>query len=148
MAIDFNKWTVKAQEAIEAGREIAVEYGHQEIDVEHLFLGLLRQNDGTTAPLLNKIGASSNNLTREVETELAKRPKVAGADLGRGLTVRLGGNGRDGQGGALGAAQKAVTQLKDEFLSTEHLLLGIAEDKGFAGGLLKSNGVTRDAILT
>jgi ATP-dependent Clp protease ATP-binding subunit ClpB len=148
MAIDFNKWTVKAQEAIEAGREIAVEYGHQEIDVEHLFLGLLRQNDGTTAPILNKIGASSGNLTREVESELAKRPKVAGADLGRGLTTRLGGNGRDGQGGALGAAQKAVGQLKDEFLSTEHLLLGITDDKGFAGGLLKSNGATRDAILT
>jgi ATP-dependent Clp protease ATP-binding subunit ClpB len=148
MAIDFNKWTVKAQEAIEAGREIAVEYGHQEIDVEHLFLGLLRQNDGTTAPLLNKIGASSGNLTRELESELAKRPKIAGADLGRGLSTRLGGNGRDGQGGALGAAQKAVAQLKDEFLSTEHLLLGIAEDKGFSGGLLKSSGASRDGILT
>ncbi|HEX8463312.1 MAG TPA: Clp protease N-terminal domain-containing protein, partial [Abditibacterium sp.] len=147
MALDFNKWTVKAQEALGEGREVAVEYSHQEIDVEHLFLGLLRQNDGSTAPILNKVGASAQTLARELETELAKRPKVSGVEPGRGLTVRLGGNGRDGQGGILGAAQKAASQLKDEFLSTEHLLLGISEDKGFSGGLLKQNGATRDAIL-
>jgi ATP-dependent Clp protease ATP-binding subunit ClpB len=148
MAINFDKWTVKAQESLGGAQNIAVEYGHQEMDVEHLLLGLLRQNEGTTAPILNKIGASAQNLAREIETELAKRPKIAGAELGRGLTHRLGGNGRDGQGGALGAAQKAVSQLKDEFLSTEHLLLGISEDKGFAGGLLKISGASRDAILT
>jgi ATP-dependent Clp protease ATP-binding subunit ClpB len=147
MAIDFNKWTVKAQEALGEAREVAVEYGHQEIDVEHLFLGLLRQNDGSTAPILGKIGASAGNLARELETELAKRPKVSGAETGRGLTIRLGGSGRDGQGGALGAAQKAMRDLKDEFLSTEHLLLGLSEDNGFSGGLLKQNGAAKQAIL-
>ena len=116
MAINFDKWTVKAQEALGEAREVAVEYGHQEIDVEHLFLGLLRQNDGSTPPILGKIGANATHLARELETELAKRPKVSGAETGRGLTIRLGGNGRDGQGGALGAAQKAMRELKDEFL--------------------------------
>ena len=148
MAINFDKWTVKAQEALGGAQNVAVEYGHQEMDVEHLLLGLLRQNEGTTTPILNKIGASAQNLAREIETELAKRPKIAGAELGRGLTLRLGGQGRDGQGGVLGAAQKAVGQLKDEFLSTEHLLLGLADDSGFAGGLLKQSGATREAILT
>ncbi len=147
MAIDFNKWTVKAQEALEGARETTVEYGHQEMDVEHLFLALLRQNEGTTAPILGKIGASAPALSRELEQELARRPKIAGAELGRGLTVRLGGPGRDGQGGVLGAAQKSAAQLKDDFLSTEHLLLGISDDKGFSGGLLKSSGAAHPAIL-
>ena len=147
MALDFNKWTVKAQEALGEARERAVEYGQQEIDVEHLLLALLTQQDGTTAPLVGKIGGNLSAITRDLEQELAKRPKVAGAELGRGLTVRLGGQGHDGQGGVLKNAQNAMGQLKDEFLSTEHLLLGIADDNGFSGGLLKQNGLTKQAIL-
>ena len=147
MAMDFNKWTVKAQEALGEAREIAVEFSHQEIDVEHLLLGLLRQNDGTSAPVLGKIGANVAQIGRELESELAKRPKISGVEPGRGLSVRLGGAGRDGNGGVFGAAQSAMKTLKDEFLSTEHLLLGIAEDGGFAGGLLKQNGASKQAIL-
>jgi len=147
MALDFNKWTVKAQEALGEARERAVEYGQLEIDVEHLLLALLNQKDGTSAPLVGKIGGNVGSLVRDLERELAKRPKVQGGELGRGLTVRLGGQGRDGQGGVLKGAQNAMAQLKDEFLSTEHLLLGVAEDSGFAGGLLKQNGLTPQAIL-
>ena len=147
MAIDFDHWTVKAQEALNGAREKAVEYAQQEIDVEHLLLALLEQKDGTTAPLAGKIGANVGLLTRDLTSELAKRPKVSGVELGRGLTVRLGGQGRDGNGGVLKSAHKAMGELKDEFLSTEHLLLGLAEDNGFAGGLLKQNGLTRAAIL-
>ena len=147
MALDFNKWTVKAQEALQGAREVAVEYQQQEIDVEHLLLAMLRQNEGTTAPLLGKVGASPQTMARELEGELSKRPKVAGVEPASMLSVRLAGNGRDGQGGVLGAASKAMGQLKDEFLSTEHLLLGVAEDKGFAGGLLKSSGAGREAVL-
>jgi ATP-dependent Clp protease ATP-binding subunit ClpB len=147
MALDFNKWTVKAQEALGEARERAVEYGQQEIDVEHLLLALLTQKDGTTAPLVGKIGGNLSAITRDLEQELAKRPKVQGGELGRGLTARLGGQGRDGQGGVLKNAQNAMGQLKDEFLSTEHLLLGVAEDNGFAGGLLKQNGLTKQATM-
>jgi ATP-dependent Clp protease ATP-binding subunit ClpB len=147
MAIDFNKWTVKAQEALGEAREIAVEFSHQEIDVEHLLLGLLRQSDGTTTPILGKIGANVATIARELESELAKRPKVSGVEPGRGLSIRLGGNGRDGNGGVLKNAQNAMGTLKDEFLSTEHLLIGIAEENGFSGGLLKNNGATKQAIL-
>ena len=147
MAIDFDHWTVKAQEALNGAREKAVEYAQQEIDVEHLLLALLEQKDGTTAPLAGKIGANVQSLSRDLTSELAKRPKVSGVELGRGLTVRLGGQGRDGNGGVLKSAHKAMGELKDEFLSTEHLLLGLAEDNGFAGGLLKQNGLTRAAIL-
>lgn len=147
MALDFEHWTVKAQEALNGARDKAVEYQQQEIDVEHLLLALLEQKEGTTTPLVGKIGANAANLSRDLGAELAKRPKVSGAELGRGFTVRLGGQGRDGNGGVLKHAQNAVGQLKDEFLSTEHLLLGIAEDNGFAGGLLKQNGLSKQAIL-
>ncbi len=147
MALDFEHWTVKAQEALNGAREKAVEYQQQEIDVEHLLLALFDQKDGITTPLVGKIGANAASLTRELGSELAKRPKVSGVELGRGLSVRLGGQGRDGNGGVLKNAHNAMGQLKDEFLSTEHLLLGVAEDNGFAGGLLKQNGLTKKTIL-
>lgn len=147
MALDFNKWTVKATEALQEAREAAVQFSQQEIDVEHLFLALLLQPDGTTAPLLAKLNVSAATLAREVEQELAKRPKVQGVDPGRMLSVRLAGNGRDGNGGVLAGATKAMGQLKDEFLSTEHLLIGLTGDAGYSGGLLKQNQITQDAVL-
>jgi len=147
MAMDFDKWTMKAQEALNGARERAVEYGQQEIDVEHLLLALLTQKEGTTAPLVGKIGGNLGAITRDLEQELAKRPKVSGGELARSLSVRLGGHGHDGNGGVLKSAQNAMAQLKDEFLSTEHLLLGVADDNGFAGGLLKQNGLSKQAIL-
>ena len=147
MALDLNKWTVKAGESLQSAQSLASQYQHQEIDVEHLLLALLRQNEGTTTPLLQKLEANVATLTREVESELARRPKIQGVEAGRTLSTRLGGNNRDGTGGAIGAADKAMRDLKDEYLSTEHLLIGIALDKGFAGGLLKSNGVTHETIL-
>jgi ATP-dependent Clp protease ATP-binding subunit ClpB len=147
MALDLNKWTVKAGESLQSAQSLASQYGQQEIDVEHLLLALLRQNEGTTTPLLQKLEANVATLTREVESELARRPKIQGVESGRTLSTRLGGANHDGQGGAIGAADKAMRDLKDEYLSTEHLLIGISLDKGFAGGLLKQNGVTHETIL-
>jgi len=148
MALNLDKWTVKASEALQAAQSLAVEYHHQEIDVEHLLLGLLRQDDGTTRPLLQKLEASPETLGREVEQELARRPKQMGVEGGRMLSMRLAGTGRDGNGGVFGTANKAMGQLKDEYLSTEHLLIGLAHDNGFSGGLFKQHGVTHDKILS
>lgn len=147
MALDLNKWTVKAGEALQKAQSVAAQYSHQEIDVEHLLLALLQQEEGTTRPLLQKLEANVEYLTREVEQELARRPKQVGVEGGKMLSTRLAGSNRDGNGGVLSTAQKAMTQLKDEYLSTEHLLIGISHDKGFAGGLLRQNHVTHDAIL-
>jgi ATP-dependent Clp protease ATP-binding subunit ClpB len=58
MALDFNKWTVKAGEALQTAQSLAAQYNHQEIDVEHLLLALLQQNEGTTTPLLQKLEAT------------------------------------------------------------------------------------------
>lgn len=147
MALDLNKWTVKASEALQSAQSLAAEYNNQEIDVEHLLLALLQQSDGTTVPLLQKLEASPTTLTRELGQELAHRPKQMGVEGGKMLSTRLGGANRDGNGGVLGSATKAMGQLKDDFLSTEHLLIGITYDKGFAGGLLKQHGVTHEKIL-
>ncbi len=147
MALDFNKWTVKAGEALQSAQSLAAQYQNQEMDVEHLLLALLQQNEGTTTPLLQKLEAGTGAMTREVEQELARRPKQVGVESGRMMSTRLAGNNRDGSGGVLGGAQKAMEQLKDDYLSTEHLLLGMTHDKGFAGELLKRNGVTYESVL-
>jgi ATP-dependent Clp protease ATP-binding subunit ClpB len=147
MALDLNKWTVKAGEALQSAQSLAAEYSQQEIDVEHLLLALLSQEEGTTRPLLQKLEANVENLAHQTQQELASRPKQQGVEGGRMMSTRLAGGNRDGNGGVLQAAQKAMQQLKDEYLSTEHLLLGMTSDKGFAGGLLKQSGVTHDAIL-
>ena len=105
MALDFNKWTVKAQEALNAARDVAVEYQQQELDVEHLLLAMLRQTDGTTAPLLGKIGASPQSMARNLEGELSKRPKVAGVEPATMLSVRLAGNGARRAGRRFGRGQ-------------------------------------------
>jgi ATP-dependent Clp protease ATP-binding subunit ClpB len=147
MALDLNKWTVKAGEALQGAQSLAAEYSHQEIDVEHLLLALLNQEDGTTRPLLQKLEGNIEYLTREVQQELARRPKQIGVEGGRMMSTRLAGGNRDGNGGVLSSAQKAMNQLKDEYLSTEHLLMGLSHDNGFAGGLLKQNRITHEAIL-
>lgn len=145
--MDMNTFTVKAAEALQAAQGLAAQYNHQEIDVEHLLLALLQQSEGTTVPLLQRLEANPSVLTREVEQELARRPKQVGVDAGRMFSTRLGGGNRDGNGGVLGMSQKAMSQLKDEYLSTEHLLIGISHDNGFAGGLFKQQGVTHEKLL-
>ena len=147
MAMDLNRWTVNAGAALQEAQSLAAQYQHQEIDVEHLLLALLGQSEGTTTPLLQKLEANVGHLQHELEGELARRPKQVGVESGRMMSTRLGGPNRDGAGGVIGQAQRAMEQLKDEYLSTEHLLIGATNDNGFAGGLLKQNGVTHEKIL-
>jgi ATP-dependent Clp protease ATP-binding subunit ClpB len=147
MALDLNRWTVNASGALQEAQSLAGQYSHQELDVEHLLLALLGQSEGTTTPLLQKMEASPQVMQRELEAELARRPKQVGVEPGRMLSTRLGGANRDGMGGVIGAAQKAMEQLKDEFLSTEHLLIGATHDKGAAGDVLKRAGITHEKIL-
>jgi ATP-dependent Clp protease ATP-binding subunit ClpB len=147
MALDLNRWTVNASGALQEAQALATQYSHQEIDVEHLLLALLGQSEGTTTPLLQKLEANASSIQRELEGELARRPKQVGVEPGRTMATRLGGPNRDGNSGVIGSATQAMSQLKDEFLSTEHLLIGVTHDKGFAGSVLKQAGVSHDKIL-
>src|SRR5262245_22474509 len=137
-AFRFDKLTVKAQEAVQAAQALADRESHQQIEPEHLLAALLQQQDGIVAPLLGKLGARAEAIRRDGEAEVARLPKVSGGG-GQYVGPRLKA--------VLDAAWAEAERLKDEYCSTEHLLIGLAQEKdGAAGRLLRAAGVTPDAI--
>ncbi|MFQ5656725.1 MAG: Clp protease N-terminal domain-containing protein, partial [Candidatus Methylomirabilales bacterium] len=135
----FDQFTVKAQEATDTARRLADELGHQAIDVEHLLLALVEQSEGVVPPLLQKVGASLPLLRTTLREELERRPKVHGAGGQVYITPRLEK--------VLQAALKEASHLKDEYVSTEHLLLAIADQAGGAAErILKDAGVSKDGV--
>jgi ATP-dependent Clp protease ATP-binding subunit ClpB len=136
----MDKLTVKAQEALQEAQSIARRRDHQEIQPEHVLAALLAQQDGLVLPILQRIGADPKLVSLRLDEELNKLPQVHGGEGGHLSQRTLK---------ALDAAQDEANKLKDEYLSTEHLLLGIASDKSGrgAGEALKASGATRDRIL-
>jgi ATP-dependent Clp protease ATP-binding subunit ClpB len=132
----MEKLTVKAQEALAGAQGEARRRDHQAIDVEHLVLALLAQPEGIAAPILEKIGAEPSLVTSRVEDELRTVPKVSGAEPY--LANRLAK--------LIDRAEDAAKRLKDEYVSTEHLLLAAAEEKTGAGEALRTSGATADRI--
>ncbi|MBZ0253184.1 MAG: AAA family ATPase, partial [Candidatus Methylomirabilis sp.] len=138
--MDLNKFTLKGQEAVKVASELAQKAGQQHIEPEHLLLALLTQSDGLVTPLLQKLGANPRIVAQEVSQEVGKLPTVQG---GMGQLYFS-----DRSVKVFGAAQAAADQMKDEYVSTEHLLIAIADEKqGKAGAILKRYGVSRDAVL-
>ena len=134
----LDKFTVKAQEAIQAAQSLADQHEHQAVEPEHLLATLLPQREGVVGPILGKLGVRLDALSSQLEGELARMPKVRGGG-GQYLGERLRS--------ALERAQREAERLKDEYVSTEHLLIGIAQDRdGAAGRALAAGGVTPDAI--
>jgi ATP-dependent Clp protease ATP-binding subunit ClpB len=137
-AFRFDKLTLKAQEAVQAAQAHADRESHQQIEPEHLLAALLQQQDGIVGPLLGKLGARVDAVRREAEAEIARLPKVTGGG-GQYLSPRLRA--------VLDAGWAEAQRLKDDYCSTEHLLIALAQDKdGAAGRILKNAGVTPDAI--
>ncbi|MDP2885230.1 MAG: ATP-dependent chaperone ClpB [Ignavibacteria bacterium] len=143
--MNFNKFTLKSQEAVQNAQEIASSYSNQAIEPEHLLAALIQDSDGVVVPLLQKIGANLNYLKIKINEAIEKLPKVQGAGLGsQHLSSELGQ--------VVEAAQKEASQLKDEYLSTEHILLafldeGTGDRRGSsASKLLHDQGVTKDAV--
>ncbi|MGE4488063.1 MAG: ATP-dependent chaperone ClpB [Kiritimatiellales bacterium] len=142
--MDFNKMTQKVREAFQSAQSLAAEYGHQQIDGEHLLLALLRQEDGLAPQLLERMDASAPTTVARLEQELQKIPAVSGPGSEAGkiyVTQRLDG--------LLVKAQKEMQKLGDEFLSVEHLLLAFADEKSGSDAkqILDSQGITRNKIL-
>src|SRR5512132_2251770 len=134
----FDKFTVKAQEAVQAAQSLADQDNHQALEPEHLLLALLQQQEGVVGPLLAKLGARPQAITGEVQAALDKLPKVKGGGR-QYASERLEA--------ALTRAWDEAQRLKDEYCSTEHLLIGISQDKsGAAGRILAKAGVTPEAI--
>ena len=134
----LDKLTIKAQEAIQTAQSLADQHEHQAVEPEHLLAALLQQREGVVTPILAKLGVRAGAVQQQVEAELARVPKVRGGG-GQYLGERLKS--------ALDRAQREAERLKDEYVSTEHLLIGIAHDRdGAAGRALAAAGITPDAI--
>src|SRR5215472_47441 len=135
----FDKLTVKAQEALQAAQEFGGRSGQQQIEPLHILWALAAQQDGVVAPLLEKLGVSPTKLASDIEKQIAQLPKVSGVSQ-----QYLSQASND----ALERAFDEAQGLKDEYVSTEHILLGIAGgDRCPAGQLLTRQGATHDAIL-
>jgi ATP-dependent Clp protease ATP-binding subunit ClpB len=137
--VRMDKLTVKAQEVLQAAQEMASRSGQQQIEPLHLLWALIAQNDGVVPPLLEKLGASPTQLASEIEKQIQRLPKVSGVSdqfLGKAAN------------GVLEGAFEEAQRLKDEYVSTEHILLGVTDvERDPAAQLLTRAGVTRDTIL-
>ena len=142
--MDFNKLTQKSQEAVQQAQTVGVRFGHQEVDVEHLLLALVQQPEGLVPRLLDRMEIDSEAVAGELEALITKRPSVRGpgAEPGKVFVSQ-----RFNQ--VIVRAEEAAKRLKDEYVSVEHLLLGIIDEgeKSESVRLLKGFGVTRDKVL-
>jgi ATP-dependent Clp protease ATP-binding subunit ClpB len=140
--MDINRLTEKAQEALRAAQSEAALLGHQQIDVEHLLLALLKQEGGLAKSILDKAGVDAAVVQQHVEAELAKLPKVSSTSGGPGDVYVTGRLNR-----LLAQAEDEARKLKDEYVSVEHLLLAMIDDSGATGRILKQHGLTRDRLM-
>ncbi|MGQ9466429.1 MAG: ATP-dependent chaperone ClpB [Anaerolineae bacterium] len=137
--MDLNRYTEKAQEAIFAAQRLTGEYNHGQIEPEHLLLALVRQTDGVVPQVLAKMNIPPETVARATERALQEKPKVYGPTQ-VGLSRELSR--------ALEEAEKVAARMRDEFISTEHLLLALLGPHGAgAARLLAAHGVTEDAVL-
>lgn len=142
--MNFSKFTLKSQEALSSAQTQAEHYGHIEIDIEHVMLALLQQEDGVVPRLIQLLGVNPSVLTREVTEDLSRRPRVSGTNdqSGRGnISARLRQR--------LFRAQEIAAAMKDDYVSAEHLLLALAENgqDTFTSRVLSKHGITDHRIL-
>jgi len=134
----MDKFTIKAQDAIMEAQSIADQHNHQEVGPEHLLLALLQQEEGVVVPVLQKVGVMPRTIQAQIETTLNRMPKVHGVSGQLYASAALKT--------VLDKAWEEAQRLKDEYLSTEHLLLAIAESPSEAGSILRNLGISKDKI--
>ena len=140
MAIRWDKFTVKAQEAVQRASELASEHGNPELLPVHLLAALVEDKEGIVTPVLEKIGIAPQSVLNEIYAQIDKLPKVSGASGQPTMSSQLNQ--------LLDRAFKEADNFKDEYVSTEHLLLAAtALKRDPAQELLAKNGATHDAIL-
>ena len=135
----LDKFTTKTRESLVAAQELAQQRGHSEITPEHILTALLAQEGGVVAPLVRKVGADPSRIQKLLDAALDKIPAARGS-----IDVGLSRKGQD----LIEAAEKAAKGMKDEFTSTEHLLLALVDkDFGAASRALADSGITHDALM-
>jgi len=140
--MDINRFTEKAREGLASAQTIAARNGHQQVDVEHLLLALLEQERGLAGSILNKAEVDPARLADQLQKELNRLPKISGSGGAMDqiyITPRLNT--------LLIQAEDEARKLKDEFISVEHLLLAITDDKGSAGQLFREYRITRERLM-
>ncbi|MBU3947112.1 MAG: ATP-dependent chaperone ClpB [Proteobacteria bacterium] len=135
----FDKFTIKSQEAIGNAQSLASKNTNQQIEPEHLLSAMLGEQEGITRAVLNKLGVSPDSVAKEVAVSIDRLSKVRGAgDVS--ISQRLKN--------VLDSAFTEANNMKDEYVSTEHVLLAISDERdGEASKILKRNNITRDSIL-
>ena len=138
--MDLNQFTEMAREALVQAQSLAGEQSHGQIEGEHLLLALLRQADGVVPMIVQGLGLQATMLAQQLEGDLGRKPKVYGGTAQVGLSRELQKT--------LDRAIKIARDMRDDFCSTEHLMLALTEDgAGDAARFLQAHGLTRDAIL-
>ncbi len=137
--MDYERFTLKAQEAIQAAHSAAQQSDHSQIELEHLLVALIESEGAAVRPLLERLGAPVDELVAELDAALAKKPKVYGHAAQLYLSPAAGK--------ALAKAESEAAALKDEYVAGEHILLAMLDDDGSVGPLLKGHGVTKTGIL-
>ncbi len=135
----MDKFTIKAQEALMEAQNIADQHGHQELGAEHLLLALMQQGEGIVTPILQKVGVNPQSVQSQVEAVLARMPKVSGVTGQMYMSPAMKN--------VLDKAWDEAQTMKDEYMSTEHMLVGIADSMTEAGNILRGVGASKDKIL-
>lgn len=134
----LDKFTLRGQEAIQSGIELAERSQNQQVEPEHVLCAMLEQPEGAVRPVLGRLGANVQVVLNDCQAAIARFPRVQGGQ--QYFSPRLNQT--------FTAAQKQAEKMQDEYISTEHLLLAIADEKdGQAGKLLRQHGVNRDDLL-
>ncbi len=136
---NFNKMTIKAQEAVQSALELAENNNHQQLMPEHLLLSLIYQEDGMVTPLLQKADVNVNQLRSDTEKLITKFPKVEGS-----VQIYIGQEAKK----ALDYAFETIKQFGDEYVSTEHILLGVGENaKSDLRSAMSASGYNLNTLL-
>jgi ATP-dependent Clp protease ATP-binding subunit ClpB len=139
--MNWNKFTIKSQDAIQKAMQIAADRNHQVIEPEHLLLALIDDETGLVNSIIKKIGGNVNYIRNKLNEAINKFPQVQGAGLGNQYISQNLMKVFDD-------ALKEANNLKDEYISVEHLLIAISENRNTdAGRILSDQGIVKDAIL-
>ncbi len=138
--MDIEKCTIKTQKAFAVAKRLASDRTHQQIEPEHLFLGLLDDGRSTVVSILKKIGLQPDVSKTEAEELLSKIPKVSGSGVGQIYLSHRSAQVMDN-------ALKEAEHLNDEFISTEHLLLALVDESEFARTIFGSQDIKKDDII-
>ena len=138
--MNYDKLTIKAQEALQEASSLAQKNDQTQVELEHILLALVEQEGGIVAPIIEKIGADPELISQEARKLVASKPKVYGD------AAQLYFSPASSK--VLAKAEGEAASLKDDFVSTEHILIAMTQAEGPAAEILKRNGITKEAILS